>query len=127
MEKPTLNIYLLSGPALSTEWPGIMGDKFRTHGEFTPVLVTSPEKAQVVVWDGVLTPKFAGVFTDFLASLRKGAVFLVTGEAGTLLENHPFVKLSGVERPCVFLPPSQTLPEEILEALSECRRKIPHG
>ncbi len=126
MEKTSLNIYCLGGPLLSTEWASIMGDKYRNHMSFEPALVSSPDLAQVVVWDGVLTPKSTPIIQEFLDRLSDKTVLLITGEASTLFHDHPFVKLQSKINDAVFLPPSRVLPEEILEALDECRRKGTH-
>jgi hypothetical protein len=126
MEKSNLNIYCLGGPFLSTEWPSIMGDKYRDHMNFRPVIVSSPEEAQVVVWDGVLTPKSSALINDFLEGLSEKTVLLITGEAATLFSDHPYVKLQTKMKDAVHLPPSRVLPEEILEVLDECHRKVTH-
>lgn len=126
MEKNTLSIYCLGGPQLSTEWSSIMGDKYRTHLAFEPVLVNTPEEASVIVWDGVLTPKSTPVITDVISRVAEKAVFLMTGEARTFFHEHPFVKLDQRKLSAVFLPPSRVLPEELLEALDECRKRLNH-
>ncbi len=126
MEKSILNIYCLGGPLLSTEWASIMGDKYREHMSFEPVIVSSPDVAQIVVWDGVMTPKSTPVINEFLEKISDKTVLLITGEASTLFLDHPFVKLQTKVKDAVFLPPSRVLPEEILEALDECLRKVTH-
>lgn len=126
MEKKPLTIYRLGGPLLSTEWSSIMGDKYRGHLSFEPVLVNSPETAQIIVWDGVITPKSAPHINLLLDTVSEKTIFLITGEASTFLRDHPFVKLSSKNLSAVFLPPSRVLPEELLEALDECRKKAGH-
>ncbi len=122
MEKNTLNIYCLGGPLLSTEWTSIMGDKYREHLSFEPVLVANPDLAQVIVWDGVMTPKSQNPITELLDRVGEKTVFLLTGEAATLFQDHPFIRLNTRNLPSVFLPPSKVLPEEILESLESCRK-----
>ncbi len=126
MDKNALNIYCLGGPHLSTEWMSIMGDKYRGHCSFEPVLVSTPEDAEVVVWDGILTPKNSRIIQELLDRLSDKVVFLISGEASTFHLDHPFVRLNSRELPTVFLSPSKTLPEEILDALQECRKKASH-
>ncbi|MFL5785142.1 MAG: hypothetical protein ACJ76H_11055 [Bacteriovoracaceae bacterium] len=126
MEKASLNVYCLGGPLLSTEWAGLMGDKYREHMSFTPVLVATPEEAQVIVWDGVTTPKSQRLIQDLLNSVSDKVIFRLTGEAPTFFQDHPFVRLNRREISSVHLPPSRVLPEEILEALEECRQKAGH-
>lgn len=123
MDKTSLNIYCLGGPLLSTEWSSIMGDKYRGHLSFEPILVNSPEAAQVIVWDGVLTPKSAPLIGKLLDTVSEKIIFLLTGEAQTLLKDHPFIKLNSRNLSAVFLPPSNVLPEELMEALDECRKR----
>lgn len=124
MEKNALTIYCLGGPLLSTEWSSIMGDKYRTHLNFEPVLVNSPEAAQIIVWDGMITPKSAPHVNQLLDTVSESTIFLITGEASTLLRDHPFVKLNSRNLSAVFLPPSRVLPEELMEALDECRKRL---
>lgn len=126
MEKTSLNIYCLGGPLLSTEWSSIMGDKYRAHMNFEPVLVNSPEAAQVIVWDGVLTPKSTPLIGRLIDQVTDKTVFLITGEAPTLFRDHPFVKFNSRDLPAVYLPPSRVLPEELMEALDECRKRAGH-
>lgn len=126
MEKNTLTVYRLGGPLLSTEWSSLMGDKYRGHMDFETVLVQTPEEARVIVWDGVLTPKSAPLINDVMAKANPNTVFLITGEAQTLFQDHPFVKLGARPEATVFLPPSRTLPEDLLEALEECRKRMAH-
>jgi hypothetical protein len=126
MEKTKLKIFCLSGPLLSTEWASIMGDKYQHHMNFEPVLVGNISDAQVIVWDGVLTPKSGPVFSQLLDDIHEQVVFLITGEAATLYHDHPFVKLSDRMNGAVHLSPSRTLPEEILEALDECQKRLTH-
>ena len=122
MEKNTLNVYCLGGPMLSTEWASIMGDKYRAHFDFEPVIVQTPETANVIVWDGVMTPKSTPVINDILSQIKDDVVFLITGEGRTFFQDHPFVKLADVSASVVFLPPSRVLPEELLEGLDQCRK-----
>lgn len=126
MEKSTLNIFCLGGPLLSTEWVSLLGDKYRSHMDFEPVIVSEAGEADVVVWDGVLTPKSSMIITEFLEKLSEKTTLLITGEAKTLFLDHPFVKLHPKMLDAVYLPPSRMLPEEILEALAECRMKGTH-
>lgn len=123
MEKTSLKIYCLGGPLLSTEWASIMGDKYREHLSFEPVLVATPDEAQVIVWDGVMTPKSQQTITELIDRVGEKAVFLLTGEASTLFVDHPFVRLNTRKLSSVFLPPSKVLPEEILESLELCRSR----
>ncbi len=124
MESNTLSLYCLGGPQLSTEWQSLMGDKYRTHLDFEPVLVCSPENAQVIIWDGVITPKSSTILLELFEKLSEKTVFLITGEAQTFLADHPFVRFSSLMARAVHLPPSRVLPEELLDALSECRKRL---
>lgn len=123
MEKSTFKIYCLGGPLLSTEWNSIMGDKYREHLNFEPVLVSTPDEAQVIVWDGVITPKSQVMISELIDRVSEKTVFLLTGEAATLFQDHPFVRLNTRKLQSVFLPPSKVLPEELLESLELCRSR----
>jgi Ni,Fe-hydrogenase III small subunit len=126
MDKNALNIYCLGGPLLSTELASIMGDKYREHLSFEPVLVATPDEAQVIVWDGVITPKSQQAITELLDRVGEKTVFLLTGEASTFFLDHPFIRLNTRKLQSVFLPPSKVLPEEILESLELCRSRSGH-
>lgn len=121
-----LSIYCLGGPWLSTEWLSLMGSKYIEHMDFVPVLVTSPDSAQVIVWDGILTPKSSRTMLSLLENLGSQKVLLLTGEAETSLQGSPFIKLNRGDLPHVVLSPSRVLPEEILESLQECRKRLGH-
>lgn len=126
MSTGTLKFYCLGGPLAATEWWSITGDKYRDYKGLHPVMVPSPEEAEVIIWDGVMTPKSASPINELLTRLSSKAVFLITGEAATFHRDHPFVRIDHRDLPAVFLPPSRVLPEELLDALEECRKRRDH-
>lgn len=126
MDTGALKYYCLGGPHLSTEWASILSDKYRDYKGLSPVMVSRPEDAEIIVWDGILTPKSSPHIKELIAKASPGTVMLITGEASTFHRDHPFVRISDVDFPAVFLPPSRVLPEELLEALDECRKRKAH-
>jgi Ni,Fe-hydrogenase III small subunit len=127
MEKKTelLKIYLFSGPLLSTEWLSLLGDKYVHALKFTWEYVKNPDEADIIVWDGVISPKLSLYADKIVARLEVGKVLLLTGEARTLYENHPFVKLLKLNQlRYVEVPGWSVLPEELLLALTTCHQKL---
>lgn len=124
---PALKIFLFSQPILSTEWLSLLGHKYHASlpfsWEFTQVL----EEANVIAWDGVLTPKMKSYQDRLFKKLETGAILLLQGEARTMLENHPFVTLISLNQlRYVELPGWSVLPEEIMMALTICHQKLSH-
>ncbi len=120
-----LKIYLFSGPLLSTEWPSLLGDKYVHALKFSWEFVNVPEEADVIVWDGVISPKLSIYADRVMSRLQVGKVLLLTGEARTLYENHPFVKLLQLDQlRYVEVPGWSVLPEELLEAMTSCYQKL---
>lgn len=125
--KPVLKIYSLNQPGMYTEWRSILGDKYSHALPFDYALTDSLEEASVVAWDGVLSLKQMRLQDEILMALSKGKIFLRMGEAQTLFENHPLVKIaSPKEMTIVELTGWSVLPEEILHALESCYQKINH-
>lgn len=126
MNTGTLKFYCLGGPHSSTEWWSITGDKYRDYKGLNPVMVTAPEEAEIIIWDGIISPKSAAHINELLDNIAGSVVFLMTGEAATFHRDYPVVKINNRDLPAVFLPPSRVLPEELLEALDECRKRRNH-
>lgn len=127
-EKPIpLRIYNFSHPLMHTEWLTLVGDKYHRTLPFEWEMVKDLASAQVITWDGVMTPKNQPVVDEVMASLKENKILLLMGESMTLLKNHPIVKiLEPKDLKFVEVAGWNILPEEILAALESCHQKLNH-
>ncbi len=127
-EKPLpLRIYTFSHPLMHTEWLTLAGDKFFKTLPFEWEMVKDLSSAQVITWDGVITPKNEPLVAEVLKELKSNKILLLIGESMTLLKNHPMVKiLDPKELKFVEVAGWSILPEEILSALELCHQKLNH-
>lgn len=122
-----LTIFALSQPLWSTEWASLRGDKFRNALPFPVRFVSNIEEAQVIAWNGMLTPKSSSALKPLIEKLNHGSILLLMGERRTLLEGHPFVKFANSSKwRVVELPGWSVLPEEMLKSIHECWELISH-
>lgn len=120
-------IYQLSNPLMNTEWPAVLGDKFHKALSFEWAMTTDLKEADIVVWDGVISPKSASLLNPLIEELKQNKVLLLVGESMTSLRNHPMVKLVSTEGlRYVELSGWGVLPEEVLGALEACHQKLTH-
>jgi hypothetical protein len=118
--KPVLKIYCFSQPLLMTEWRSLLSDKFNLALPFDVELTDQPTMANVIAWDGVVSPKFER-FQSRMQELLSNKTLLLMGEAQTLLAQHPIATLfSNADFRTVRLPGWSVLPEELMAALVEC-------
>jgi Ni,Fe-hydrogenase III small subunit len=124
-ERGLLKIYCLSHPLVDTEWLTLLGDKYSGSLEFDFELVEEVNDAQVVVWDGIITPKNTYYVKPVLEKIRNSKILLLQGEIRTLFTGHPFVKMVNLENmKYVELPGLTVLPEQLLSALEQCYQKL---
>lgn len=127
-EKPVpLRIFNFSHPLMHTEWVTLIGDKYHRILPFEWEMVKDLASAQVITWDGVITPKNQSLVDEILATLKDNKILLLMGESMTLLKNHPMVKiLDPKDLNFVEVAGWNILPEEILAALESCHQKLNH-
>ncbi len=127
-EKPVpLRIFNFSHPLMHTEWLTLIGDKYHRTLPFEWEMVKDLASAQVITWDGVMTPKNQFVIDELLAALKENKILLLMGESMTLLKNHPIVKiLDPKDLNFIEVAGWNILPEEILAALESCHQKLNH-
>ncbi len=127
-EKPApLRIYNFSHPLMHTEWVTLVGDKYHRTLPFEWEMVKNIASAQVIAWDGIITPKNQNIVDELLISLKENKILLLIGESITLLENHPVVKMIDTKGfKFVEVAGWNILPEEILAALESCHQKLNH-
>jgi Ni,Fe-hydrogenase III small subunit len=122
-----LKIFNFSHPLMNTEWLSIMGDKYSSAFSFKWQMVTDPNEAQILVWDGVLTPKNQSIIEPFITDKKPGRLFLLLGESLTLLKDNPMIRIINTEEiEHVPLFGWNILPEDILVALEKCHQKLNH-
>jgi hypothetical protein len=120
-----LKIYNFSHPLMTTEWLSIQSDKFSRTLPFEWEMVTDYASAEIVVWDGVITPKNSEMTSMMFKDFKDSKVLLLLGESMTLLRNHPIVRMLNPEGlRYVEVSSWNILPEEILSALEMCREKL---
>ncbi len=120
-----LRIYNFSHPLMMTEIFSIAGDKFANALSFNWEMTTNYEIANVVLWDGIITPKNQVFVDKILKDIKSGKILLLIGESMTLLMNHPGLKILKPENlNYVELTGWNILPEEILSALEVCHKKL---
>ena len=123
----SLKVFFLSQPLLHTEWISLLGDKYYHSLTFKLEVTKDLASAQVIAWDGVITPKNATYMKEVIQSLSDKKVLLIQGEASTLLKTHPIVSQINLEsHSYVELPGWSALPEEMIAALEICRQKVGH-
>lgn len=126
-KQETLNVFNFSHPLIQSEMLSLEGDKYSGILPFAWKFVPVIEEAQVVVWDGVVTPKNKPHVTRMLESVKDKKVLLVLGESLTLFKDHPIVSTMDVSNlRTVEVPGWSALPEEILTAFEACREKLGH-
>lgn len=120
-----VKIYNFSHPLMNTEWLSIQSDKFSRTLPFEWQMVNDYASAEIVVWDGVITPKNAELTSSMFKDFKDSKVLLLLGESMTLLKNHPTVKMLNPEGlSFVEVAGWNILPEEILSALEACKEKL---
>lgn len=123
--KQLLKIFNLGHPLLVTESFSILGDKFLHALPFDFEYVQDMSSADVIIWDGILTPKNHDLVQVILEEMKKSKVLLLLGESMTLFKNHPVVKMfDPTNLNYVEVPGWNVLPEELLAALELCYQKL---
>lgn len=126
-EVQPLRIYNFSHPLMKTEWLSLAGDKYNGVLSFPWEIVSDYATADVVVWDGVISPKMSEAVTRLLEDLKNTKVLLLMGESMSSLRDHKIVKLVELDQiRYVELPGWSVLPEDILGAIEQCHQKLKH-
>lgn len=121
----TLRLFNFSHPLMNTEMYSIAGDKYSGTLPFTFEFVDNINESDVVLWDGVITSKNKNVAEIILSLIGPDRILLLIGESLTLFREHPMVKLiDNRNLNLMELPGWNVLPEEILQKLEECFKKL---
>lgn len=122
-----LKLFNYSHPLMNTEMYSLFGDKYSGTLPFAIEFVDELNFSDVVLWDGVITAKNRSTIEIILNAIGPNRILLVIGESQTLLENHPLVHLADTKNlNFMELPGWSVLPEEILQKLEECFKKLKH-
>lgn len=123
--KPVIKIFNFSNPLMTTEWLTLHGNKYAGILPFEWVLTSNYSEAEVVAWDGIITPKNQDIVSKLIDDFKSSKILLFIGESTTIFKDHPVVQMvdtSGIR--FVQLNGWSILPEEILSALEECYQKL---
>jgi hypothetical protein len=124
-KEAALKIYNFSQPLIYTEWLSIQSDKFSHSLPFEWEIVSDYASSDVVVWDGIITPKNNKITSAMVKDFKDSKILLLFGESMTLFRNHPLVKMLNPEGlRYVEVSGWNILPEDILAALELCREKL---
>lgn len=123
-----MQIFLLNQTTLEGEWMSLLGDKYREALPFSWTFTDNFQEAQVVAWDGLLTPKLKGELKQVIESLKNGQkILLLQREALTLFEEQSFIEYLDLDQVrYVELQSMNVLPEDLILALESCHRKLAH-
>lgn len=126
-ETEALKVFLLPNLMMNTEFISLLGDKYATALPFTWKFVTDIHAADVIVWNGVIAPKFQGFMELLKEELQGNKVLLLMSESTTLQKELKSVSALDLDNIRYVEVAVQTaLPESILSALDECYQKLKH-
>jgi Ni,Fe-hydrogenase III small subunit len=110
-----MNVYLFQNPMQSTEWLSLEGSKFKDALSFPWKFVQDPKEANVIVWDGFVSPKLAHRKTEIMEMLIPRKILICNGA----IDSEDFESVQKV-----ILPGITNRPEELLGALVECFERL---
>lgn len=120
----TLRIFNFSNPLSNTEILSVLGDKFKNALPFKWEFISDYKSADVIMWDGVITPKNK-YYVEKIISDSNQKIILLVGESVTLLKESPVARLVEMDRSNIVELFGWTLiPEEILAAFQTCYQKL---
>jgi hypothetical protein len=123
----SIKVFNFSHPLMTTEIFSVLSDKFVGSLPFSWELSKDYESSDIVLWDGIITPKNQKIVDKILGDIKSGKVLLLIGESQTLHKDRPGIKILNTENlNIVELSSWSVLPEEILGALENCYKKLKH-
>jgi Ni,Fe-hydrogenase III small subunit len=124
-KEKTLQIFNFSHSLINTELLSLLGNKYHGALPFSWEFTTEIESSDVILWDGVITPKNNRYVEKLLSESRSGKILLLLGESRTLFQEQPGIKLLNIDHlNIVELPGWNALPEEILSSFYTCYKKL---
>jgi hypothetical protein len=123
--KPVLNIFSLGHSIMKTEWLSVLGDKYCHALPFDYRITDNIAEASVLSWDGLISLKQRSLRPEIEAHLQSGKILLIMGQSETFFHEHAMIKyFNHSDATTVHLNGWSVLPEEILDALDLCYKKI---
>lgn len=120
-----IKIYNFSHPLMNTEFYSVISDKFSRALPFPWEITNDYSSSDIVVWDGVITPKNESLIRTMIEDFKTTKMLLLMGESMTLLKNHPIVQMVNLDGlKVVEVPGWNILPEEILSAIELCHKRM---
>lgn len=117
-------IFLMSQPLGNLEWLTLLSDKYLANQGFHIETTWDFDSADIIAWDGVISPKLELYLPRILENLNRGKILILMGEARTLLQKHSIISLLDLKGLNVIdLPGWTIIPEDIILALSSDRQK----
>lgn len=121
----TLKLFNFSHPLLNTEITSIFGDKFSEVFPFEIELVDTLEASNVVLWDGIITPKNRKITDKIVQTIGTDRILFLIGESMTLFQGSEVARtLDPSNLNVVELPGWSVLPEEIISKIQNCYQKL---
>jgi hypothetical protein len=118
----TLTIYNLNNPLFRTEWVSLLGDKYFQALNSEIVLTDKLELADVIVWDGLVSPKMSRLLAEFLSKVKADRYLVLVGEGFS--QNDYVSSFEAKNLANVFHISGWTaLPEKLLELLNHLSQK----
>jgi Ni,Fe-hydrogenase III small subunit len=119
-----LKVYLFSSPLQKTELYSLLGSKYKNLLSFSLVLVSNPIESDVIIWDGVMSPKMQSL--DFFKhDVFKGKKLIFAGESTTLFKNSSIVRYAyTLEEAGVKILGGHLLPEDLMKLLDDCFQEL---
>lgn len=120
-------VFNFSHPLMTTEMLSLLGDKYANCLPFLWEISNDYDQSDIVLWDGIMTPKNNEVVEKILNDVKSGKVLLLLGDSQTLHKNRPGIKILNTENlNIVELSGWSILPEELLAAIENCYKKLKH-
>lgn len=122
-----LSLFNFTSSIKDTEIFTLLGDKYFRALPFELEFSSHYEKADVIIWDGIETPKNKKYVERILDDVTRGKCLIVTGASYTLKnEGMALQNLDSKKYRYFELPGWNILPEQLLKALEDCHQKARH-
>lgn len=119
-----IKVFCLSQTSRNLEWAPLLSHKYKDALDFNLELSSNLEDSQIIVWDGLITPKSEEIFNRVIKKLKSpDATLFYSGEERTLFSDHPYTKRYDLKDTRLEILPARPLPEEILFALDTFWKK----
>lgn len=121
-----LKFYNFSHPLLDTEILSLLGDKYISALPFSLELSQNYDECDVVLWDGLISPRRNSFLERVLRDVREKKLLLLLANSDSLFRDHPIVSIVEYQDRVVKVGGMGLLPEDILDAFEKCFQKLNH-